>query len=420
MRPTWIVMGLVVGIGAVAYVRLREQAREATGGAPLVRTAAGPAVLAATNDANRGGVPAGAPAAETASDRDGGAPPLSKPAASAASTGSGDVAASSEGVAPGEPAPGEAEAADVRAKLDARRRAVDLAGAEALEKQLDTAYADTLNARRFALERGLGLVKDAMRDDRPLDGRVPIADRARRDLSRGLMLPELFDGAGKPLDARRTLITTIASLNAVVMTYRVPVPGVTTTYDVKPGDSPVRIVSRQKLPYGPNVLLFWNHGGNLDPARLRAGEVLVVPTETLEARVDRTRHLLGLYLGGVLVKEFEVGVGKAATPTYAGVYEVKDKYLNPDWHVPPELAVPGQPRVIPYGDPRNELGDAWIPISSTDHPTGYGIHGTTRPDTVGTDCSNGCVRLRNPEAVEMTNWLRTAKGEGAASRVIIK
>jgi len=409
MRPTWIVLGLVVGIGAVAYVRLRERAREATGGAPLVRTATSPAAPPPANDANREGDPAmgAARATEPGSDRDAGAPPRSKPA------GPTDTAV--------EPVDREeAAAADARTKLEARRRAGDVAGAAALEKQLDTELADTVAARRFALERGLGLVKDALRDDRPLDGRVPIADRARRDLSRSLMLPELFDEAGKPLEARRTLIATIASLNALVMTHRVAVSGVTTTYDVKPGDSPVRIVSRQKLPYGPNVLLFWNHGGNLDPARLRAGEVLVVPTEVLEVRVDRTRHLLGLYLGGVLVKEFGVGVGKSTTPTYAGIYEVKDKYLNPDWHVPPELAVPGQPRVIPYGDPRNELGDAWIPISSTDHPTGYGIHGTTRPDTVGTDCSNGCVRLRNAEAVEMTNWLRTAKGEGAASRVIIK
>lgn len=406
MRPTWIVLGLVVGIGAVAYVRLREKAGEAKG-APLARTAAG----------NAGGnAPAGAgepamaaagatdPAKDVAAESPQASPPLAK------------TAGPSEGSVP----PEEAAAAEVRVKLDGLRRAGDTAGADALEQRLVTEFGETLEARRFALARGAALAKDALRDDRPLEGRVPIADRARRDLSRGLMLPELFDAAGQPMDARKQVIATITSLNALVMTWRTGVPGVTTSYEVKPGDSPVRIVSRQKLPYGPNVLLFWNHGGNLDPSRLRAGEVLVVPTEALEARVDRTRHLLGLYLGGVLVKEFQVGVGKATSPTHPGVYEVKDKYLNPDWHVPPELLQPGQPRVIPYGDPRNELGDAWIPISSPEHPTGFGIHGTTRPDTVGTDCSNGCVRLRNAEAIEMTNWLRTAKNEGAASRVIIK
>jgi lipoprotein-anchoring transpeptidase ErfK/SrfK len=411
MRPTWIVLGLVVGIGAVAYVRLREQAAGAvsgsvsdTGGrgAPLARTA-GPANAPANGEPAMSVARASDPAADVPPESPA-SPPLVKT------------------VGPDEPSgsPEETAAAELRAKLDGLRRAGDTAGADALEARLDGEFADTLESRRFALARGVALAKDARREDRPLDGRVKIADRARRDLSRGLMLPEMFDAAGQPMEARKQVVATIASLNAMVMTYRAGVAGVTTTYEVKPGDSPVRIVSRQKLPYGPNVLLFWSHGGNLDPSRLRAGEVLVLPTEALEARVDRARHLLGLYLGGVLVKEFQVGVGKASSPTPPGVYEVKDKYLNPDWHVPPELAQPGQPRVIPYGDPRNELGDAWIPISSTDHPTGYGIHGTTRPDTVGTDCSNGCVRLRNAEAIEMTNWLRTGKNEGAASRVIIR
>ena len=50
----------------------------------------------------------------------------------------------------------------------------------------------------------------------------------------------------------------------------------------------------------------------------------------------------------------------------------------------------------------------------------YGIHGTNKPDTVGTDCSNGCVRLRNEEAIEMTSWVRTAKGDGQATKVYVR
>lgn len=410
MRPTWIVLGLVVGIGAVAYVRLREKADAAGGGAALSRTATPPAAAA---DGGASGPPAGGAKADAGAEPGpaGASPaPTEDPTAPLlARTGGGGTAS-----------PEETTAREVRTALDAKRKAGDSAAVDALEKRLETELGDTLEARRYRMARGALLARDALRDDRPLDARVGLADRARRDLSRGLMLPELFGPDGAPTDGRKAAVATIAALNALVMTWRAGVPGVTTTYTVAAGDSPVRIVSRQKLPYGPNVLLFWNHGGNLDPSRLRAGEVLVLPTEALEARVDRTRHRLGLYLGDVLVKEFVVGVGKASSPTPPGVYEIKDKYLNPDWHVPPELLQPGQPRVIPYGDPRNELGDAWIPISSVEHPTGFGIHGTTRPDTVGTDCSNGCVRLRNEEAVEMTNWLRTGKNEGPASRVIIR
>ena len=190
------------------------------------------------------------------------------------------------------------------------------------------------------------------------------------------------------------------------------VKDVTKTYDVVAGDNPLRIVSRDKLAFGPNALLFWNQGGSLDPKRLKAGDRLLVPLETLSIRVNLERHLLDVYLGESLVKEFAVGVGKASTPTFPGTYEVKDKYLNPDWHSPTGL--------IPYGDPKNELGDAWIPISSPEKPKGYGIHGTIKPETVGTDCSNGCVRLRNEEAVEMIGWVRTAKGDGQATKVVIR
>jgi len=406
MKPTWIVLGLALGLGAVAYAKLREVASERESAkTPLARTVEPrPGDAKASEAGPPGAAKAGEPATPPPPD---GTPPLAKSAGAAPST-------------PPTSEPAEQAAAALRASLVAARKAGDSAAADAIENRLDGEFRDTAESRRVALDRGATLAKEALRDDRPLDARVPVGDRARRDLSRALFLPEMFDPAGAPTEDRRRLVATIVSLNTLVMTYAKGLAGVTTVYDVKPGDNPVRIVSRERLPYGPNVLLFWNHGGNLDPSRLRAGERLVLPAEALEVRVDRARHRAGLYVGGVLAKEFEVGVGKPSTPTPPGVYEVKDKYLNPDWHVPPELQKPGEDRVIRYGDPRNELGDAWIPISSPDHPTGFGIHGTVRPETVGTDCSNGCVRLRNAEAVEMTTWVRTAKNEGAATRVVIR
>lgn len=370
MRPTWIVLGLVVGIGTVAYVRLRQEADRAS-------ATEGKAPVLSRSSAEAPAAPARAPGTAAA--------PVPARAADAPTATNGSASAG--------------PAVDPRATLLTK---------EALAKE-------ALAQEALAQE-----AEAALRGDRPLSERVASADRVRRALSLGVDRPALFDAAGQPTEARAQLVATIASLNALVMTYRAGLPGVTTTYDVKPGDSPVRIVSRQKLPYGPNVLLFWNHGGNLDPSRLRAGSTLVLPTEPLEVRVDRARRRLSLWLGDALVKEFVVGVGKPSTPTPPGSYVVTDKYLNPDWHVPPELLGPNDRRVIPYGDPRNELGDAWIPISSPDHPTGFGIHGTNRPDTLGTECSNGCVRLRNGEAIEMTNWVRTGRNEGAATRVVIR
>ena len=400
MRPTWIVLGLVVGLGAVGYVKLRERkGGTAPDGAPLSRPAAD--LVAKSPE------PAPVPAGPKPTPANAAGAPSELDAKALAAQQGPDLAA-------------EAAAALLRRDASALRAANDVAGAEALEKRLDAEHAETLEASRAALERGLRDARVALKDARPLPERLPFADRARHDLSRAVLLPELFDGSGRPTEERSHLLTAIYRLNSMVMTARPPVAGVTTEYEVKPGEAPVQIVSRQRLPYGSNVILFWNRGGDLDPLRLVAGERILLPVETLEVRVSRARHLLGLYLGGALVKEFDVGVGKPESPTPTGVFDVTDKYRNPTWDVPPEIWKAGMPRRIHYGDPRNELGDAWIPIKSAEHPKGYGIHGTVRPETVGSDCSNGCVRLRNEHAVELMDWVRTASAGGTATKVIIR
>lgn len=398
MRPTWIVLGLVVGLGAVAYVKLRDRA-EAEPKAPLARP------VDAAGDA-KGTLPAGGPA-----PADAGKPSPASPSSAASREGGSPPQGLGIGA---DAAKAEQDAAGVLAAWKDKQGAGATAEAAALEKRLTGELAETDAARRFFLDRGLADARLGLAEGKPLAERLPAADRARRDLSRALFLRELFDAStGKPTEDRRKLVQAIATMNALVMTAPGGVPGVTVPYEIKPGESPVAIVSRQKLPYGPNLLLFWNHGGNLDPRRLRAGERLLLPQETLSVRVSLERHLLGIYVGDALVKEFEVGSGKAATPTYPGVYEVKDKFRNPDWTRPDGT-------VVPYGSPDNELGEAWIPITTPEHPTGYGIHGTIKPETVGTDCSNGCVRLRNPEAIEMVDWVRTSRGEGSATKVIIR
>ena len=395
MRPTWIVLGVVVGLGAVAYLKLRSKADAAS--PSLSSTTAGGATGA---KASEGVTPPSTPGMEAAGP--GGA------AAGAAST---PLAAPA---LPGEPASGpEAQARALVLAIAERTAANDAAGLAPLVDRLEREFGDTDEARRHGLAQGLEDSRVALDDKKSLDARTEAGTRARRSLSRALFLPELFDAAtGHPTEARTKLLASIASVQSFVMTRVDGVKDVTKPYVVAAGDNPLRIVSRDKLAFGPHALLFWNQGGSLDPKRLKVGDRLLVPVETLSIHVSLARHLLGIYLGDALVKEFSVGVGKAATPTYPGTYEVKDKYLNPDWHSPTG--------VIPYGDARNELGDAWIPISSPEKPKGYGIHGTIKPDTVGTDCSNGCVRLHNEEAVEMTGWVRTSKGDGQATKVFIR
>ena len=94
----------------------------------------------------------------------------------------------------------------------------------------------------------------------------------------------------------------------------------------------------------------------------------------------------------------------------------KDIDLHPDWWSP-------NGKLIRWEDKKNnELGDAWMGIRNQEYPreAGIGIHGTNKPDTVGSRCSRGCVRLRNGGAVELRDWVRRASAGGKATRVFIR
>ncbi len=54
---------------------------------------------------------------------------------------------------------------------------------------------------------------------------------------------------------------------------------------------------------------------------------------------------------------------------------------------------------ISNDDPNNPLGKRWIGFKNTQEHQAYGIHGTSAPETVGTESSEGCIRLNNDHVV---------------------
>jgi lipoprotein-anchoring transpeptidase ErfK/SrfK len=49
---------------------------------------------------------------------------------------------------------------------------------------------------------------------------------------------------------------------------------------------------------------------------------------------------------------------------------------------------------------------ALTPTGDTDkNLSGYGIHGTWLPETIGTESSNGCIRMKNEEVNELYSIL---------------
>jgi lipoprotein-anchoring transpeptidase ErfK/SrfK len=105
-----------------------------------------------------------------------------------------------------------------------------------------------------------------------------------------------------------------------------------------------------------------------------------------------------VYLNGYLLKEYPVGVGRDDL-TPETTFTVKDRIEKPEWQRPEGR--------IPYGDPRNILGEYYIKFAH-DQFVGFGIHGSKdpsldpkRPETIQKAESAGCIRMFDSDIEEI-------------------
>ncbi|HOX38191.1 MAG TPA: L,D-transpeptidase family protein [Candidatus Brocadiia bacterium] len=130
---------------------------------------------------------------------------------------------------------------------------------------------------------------------------------------------------------------------------------------------------------------------------VRVGQQLKIIPGQPSLEVDKTNFTLTLYLDGIYVKEYGVGLGKEGkTPVVE--CEIETMQENPDWYAG------GQ--VIKFGEPGHEIGTRWMGFKNKPGLTGFGIHGTDKPETIGTESSQGCVRLRNEDVEELFDFVR--------------
>ena len=75
------------------------------------------------------------------------------------------------------------------------------------------------------------------------------------------------------------------------------------------------------------------------------------------------------------------------------------KYVQPAWTPPAEVKAdnPKLPDVIPGGAPNNPMGVAAMTLSGGE----YAIHGTNRPESIGTFASYGCIRMLNQDITDL-------------------
>lgn len=102
-----------------------------------------------------------------------------------------------------------------------------------------------------------------------------------------------------------------------------------------------------------------------------------------------------------VVTTYPVGIGTKERPTPMGQMHVARKAARPTWHVPTSIAEDHRkkgdplPAEVPPG-PQNPLGEYALYLSKS----GYLIHGTNKPASIGLKATNGCMRLY-PENVKL-------------------
>lgn len=172
-------------------------------------------------------------------------------------------------------------------------------------------------------------------------------------------------------------------------------------YSVQSGDLLVKLANVYKVPY--EILMEIN--GIRKAEGLQAGQKIKVIRGPFHAVVNRRRYTLDLYLQTQFVKTYKVGLGMAGRETPTGLWRVKpnDKLIQPTW------TDPDTGRRYTASDPDYPLGSRWIGLEGLEGDakgrTGFAIHGTKEPQTIGTRSSRGCIRLFNGDVIELYNVL---------------
>ena len=165
-----------------------------------------------------------------------------------------------------------------------------------------------------------------------------------------------------------------------------------TMYTVQAGDIMARIAKQFNTNYELIIRI-----NNKSPTRLNIGDKLKILTGKTKLLISKSDFTLTLLLNDHYVKQYRIGTGKN-DKTPVGTFEVKNKMKEPVWYSP-------NGGIFPYGHPENILGTRWMGFKDKPDLYGYGIHGTTLPDSIGTASSNGCVRMLNRDVEELYDFV---------------
>ena len=127
---------------------------------------------------------------------------------------------------------------------------------------------------------------------------------------------------------------------------------------------------------------------------------------TLRLEADLAERTLYVWAGDSLLHLFPVAVGKPGNATPTGSFTVDRVIWNPAW-VPPDAKWARGKRAHGPADADNPMQAVKIFFREPD----YYIHGTNRPETVGSAASHGCLRMRPEDAAALARLVMEHGGE---------
>lgn len=259
-----------------------------------------------------------------------------------------------------------------------------------------------------------------------IDNRRPILHYIRELAIAGLLAAVAMYGLGavaKSDDAMRTARRTETVSTPAVPTEAMPSEGA--------ADTASEAETQPAAPIEPAVSLAKEPGQGLDPIAepdyfdimdaIDEFSLVVshVPSQTLSlpdrstARtepsqksrivIDKLGFTLTLFDGGEFVRQYAVAVGKSHgnksragdMRTPEGTFAITRIHDSHNW-------------VHDFGDGNGVIAGAYGPLFirlATAPWSGIGIHGTHDPDSIGTNATEGCVRMRNEDLIELSRLI---------------
>lgn len=226
--------------------------------------------------------------------------------------------------------------------------------------------------------------------------------KARDALNSLLMTHEAALSLSETMTARDSL----AAINDHVLFSRRVLAGdpLVTTHTVQSGDRLIPIARRHKIPYQ-----LIEHVNKVKANRIRMGQRLKIIKGPFHAVVEKSDFRMDVYIEHatgqwLFVRSFDIGTGTDdSTPSGRWLLRPGAKLENPGW------TNPRTGKTYHRDDPNNPIGDYWIGLIGADDNnrdlTGYGIHGTIDPETIGAEASMGCVRMHGADIKLLFNLL---------------